>query len=103
MDYSTSFKVIGDGTVKCATPGTAVQLNATSTPCRKVRVTAFAENAGRITVGSSTTLATANAARGRGLNPGESETFPVNDVNLLYMDALNANDGLSYEYYRTDN
>lgn len=101
MDTQTSFEVVGDGTVKSATPGTAVQLSATSIGCRRVEVTAFAENQGRITVGASTTVATANAARGRALAPGESCTFYVRDVSLLYMDALNANDGLSYAFYKT--
>lgn len=101
MDTTATFKIIADGTAKVVTPGTAVQLAATSTPCRHVEVSAFQENAGVLVIGSSTALATAGSRRGRNLAPGETVIIPVNDVSLLYIDALTANDGISYVYYRT--
>lgn len=101
MDTQASFKVVLDGTAKVTTPATAVQLSATSIGCRRVEVHAFQENVGLVTVGASTTLATAGARRGRALAPGEVATFYVQDVNLLYIDALNANDGVSYVAYKT--
>lgn len=100
MDTETSFAMIGDGTVKTTTPGTAVQLSATSIGCRRVEVSAFPENVGAVQVGGSTVLAAANGKRGRTLAPGESYTFHVKDVSMLYMDSLNANDGLSYVYFK---
>ena len=100
MDTNASFKVIGDGTAKVATPGTAVQLTATSTPCRFVEVTAFSENVGVLSLGSSTTLATAGARRGRELAPGQMITVRIEDVSSLYIDGLNANDGVAYAYYK---
>lgn len=103
-DTEASFNTIVDGTVKCVTPGTAVQFNAgASLGCRRVIVTAFAENVGRVCVGSSTVLASTNGARGRALASGESETFNIKDVSSLYLDALNANDGVSWLVLKGDN
>lgn len=96
MDTASNFKVIVDGTAKIVTPGTAVQVSATSIAVREVHVSAFAENAGLVVVGSSTVLATAGSRRGRHLAPGETVVLRVADVNMLYIDALNANDGISY-------
>lgn len=103
MDTQASFNTVGDGTAKCVTPATAVQLSASSITCRRVEVSAFSENAGLIVVGGSTVLATAGSRRGLTLAPGETKTFYVRDVSLLYLDALNANDGLSYVYYKGSN
>lgn len=101
MDYIASYKVIGDDTAKCATPGTAVNLaGGTATGCHFVDVSAFPENQGAVQLGASTVLATANGKRGRTLSPGETVRMPVKDVSMLYMDALNANDGVSYVYYK---
>jgi len=101
MDTHASYKVLGDGTAKVATPGTAVQLTSSSTPCREVHVSAFSENAGVLVVGGSTVVATAGSRRGRTLAPGETVVLNVADVNLLWIDALNANDGVSYAYLKT--
>lgn len=101
MDTQASFKTIVDGTAKVAVAATAVQVSAASIPCRRVEVTAFSENAGVVVVGASTVLATAGSRRGRSLAPGESVILPVQDVNMLYIDALNANDGISYVAFKT--
>lgn len=101
MDTQASFKVMGDGSAKVATPGTAIQLSSASLGCREVHVSAFAENVGLVVVGSSTVLATAGSRRGRNLAPGETVILRVQDLNLLWIDALNANDGVSYAYFKT--
>lgn len=96
MDTHANYRLVADGTVANAVPGTAVQLSATSIPSRVVLVTALAENQGPITIGASTTKATAGAGRGVQLAAGQTYEFHVSDVSLLWMDAQHAADAVSF-------
>lgn len=59
----------------------ATQLIAGSTPCRAVTVTSLAANAAPIRVGGATVAVN----RGAEINPGDSITLGVNNVNLVYV------------------
>ena len=101
MAYTTHeepYNQIGDGRKVVAVPGTAVQLSATSVKCQKVEITALF-NTNAVSVGGSTTLATAGSERGKILYPGDSETFYVDNLTKLYVDALTAGNGITFVYY----
>lgn len=100
-DTQANYKVVMDGTVASVTPGTAVQFNGgTSLGCRKVLVTALPGNVGVVAVGASTVKATAGVTRGVPLAPGASIELSVADVSLLYMDAINAADAVSWMLFK---
>ena len=102
MAYTTHeepYNQIGDGRKVVAVPGTAVQLSATSVKCQKVVVSALSTNTNLVTIGSSTTLATAGSERGKILYAGDSETFYVDNLTKLYVDALTAGNGIVFVYY----
>lgn len=80
------------------TPGTAVALVATSTPCREVMVTALITNSSYVAIGGSAVLCTAGSEKGVFLAPGQGAVLSVNNVALLYLDALVAGEGVSFNY-----
>lgn len=102
MAYTTHeepYVQIGDGRKVVATPGTAVQLSATSTKCQKVEITSIPTNTNTVSVGGSTTLATAGSERGKILFTGDSITIFVDNLTKIYIDALVAGNGVTYIYY----
>lgn len=81
--------------VTVPTPGTRVQLSATSIPCRSVYIIANkpgGPNSGNIYVGGSGVT----SANGMVWVPNFADWFPVDDVSLLYIDADVANDGVCW-------
>lgn len=99
MDKQYSFKKLGDGTKEVTTAGTAVQLSATSVKCREVTITSEIENTDTIVVGGSTVDATAGVRRGVPIEPGQSVTIRVTDLNMLYLDALVSGESISFIYF----
>lgn len=85
---------VGDGTATVVTAGTRVQLSVTSVPCSRVIVVGNSANVGKIWLGGAT-IAT---ARGRPLNQEQSEVLRVRNLNLVYIDADNSNDGVTFAY-----
>ena len=101
MAYTTHeepYNQIGDGRQVVAVPGTAVQLSATSVKCQKVEITALF-NTNAVSVGGSTTLATAGSERGKILMAQDSITIFVDNLTKIYIDALVAGEGVTYIYY----
>jgi len=72
--------------------GTAVQLTSTSTPCHKCTVRAKHDNLDLVYVGA----VGVTALTGFALSPGQEYTALVNDVNLLYVIAIQNGDGVSW-------
>jgi len=103
MAYSTNeqpFNQMGDGRQVVAEAGTRVQLSSTSTKVSKVVVSAIPTNANYITVGGSTVVAAAGTETGKVLYPGDSETFFVDNLTKIYIDAVVSGNGCTYIYYR---
>lgn len=85
---------VGDGNVIVNTAGTAVQLSATSIPCKRVIVHAVT---GHIAIGGSDVVYDENNRKGRWLAKTQEREFLINNVNLLYVDA--AKDGTLVSYF----
>lgn len=88
-----------DGSKDVAVAGTAVPLSATSVPIGRVIVTAKEGNTGVVVVGASTVVALAANRRGTPLTPLTSVDLTVNNLNKVYIDAENANDGVTFTYF----
>ncbi|MFE7082565.1 hypothetical protein [Priestia megaterium] len=96
-----SYKPLGDpragssslsGKVKAVTTaGTKAQLD--DIPCREVTVIAKKGNTGSIYVGGSDVSSTVFGVE---LKANEAFTFPVNNANLIYINASVSGEGVSY-------
>ena len=78
------------------TPGTAVQLDNHS--CKRCIVQALGDNTNPIEIGDSNVVATEATQRGLRLQPGQAQPFNISNTNLLYIDALTADEGVSVIY-----
>lgn len=90
------------GNASIATPNTAVQLKASSTPARKVRVKAWAGNAGIIYVGGAGVTASTHATTGGiPLSAGEAIDLPLGEagnLDAVYVNATAAGYGVQFAY-----
>jgi hypothetical protein len=91
-DVATS---LTDGRKTVTTPATPVVLGA-STPCKWVQATALTSNTDQVNVGGSGVLATAGSSKGTPLAAGQSTTLPVSNLNLVFVDARVAGEGVSF-------
>lgn len=90
-------RTIGDGRKLVTTAGTRVALGG-DVPCRRVHITALVGNTGTVVVGSSTVVASAATRQGVPLMPLSSITLEVKNLNLVYLDSEQNNEGVSYLY-----
>ncbi len=101
--YSTgigkAYEKIVDGNTTITTSGTPVRITATSTPIPGAWVGGDENNSGLIYVGTSTVDGVAGQQRGIAIEPaGNSIFIPVNNLNLLYVDASANGDIASWAY-----
>lgn len=99
--YTThSITGIADGKKTITTAGTAETLVASSTPCKRVTIQAYASNAQRVAIGGSTVDASATAGTGRGivLAPDESFSLDIDDLVDIYLDVLGNGEGVRFTY-----
>lgn len=87
---------VGDGRQTVTTAGTRVQLSASSVPCKKVTICAETDNTDFIVVGGATVVAALATRRGIPLNPGDTITLEVSNLNLVYLDSLVSTEGCSF-------
>lgn len=93
MSYYTTgigamYGKIVSGTTTVITSGTAVRITSTSTPCGGVWVSGDVGNSGVIYVGDSSVSGVSGSCQGIACEPaGNSIFIPVNNLNLLYVDA----------------
>ena len=95
---STIGQGIGDGRQTVTTPGTRVQLSATSVVCKKIDIVAELDNTDVVVVGGSTCVAALATRRGVPLMPGDVLTVEISNLNLIYIDAVIATEGVTYAY-----
>ena len=88
---------VGDGRKTVTTPGTAVAL-AASTPVKEVTCSAELDNTDVVVVGGSTVIAALATRRGTPLYPGDSITLVVDDLAIVYIDAVVATEGVTFTY-----
>lgn len=91
------FTGIGDGRTTVASAGTRVALS-TSTVVKEVTITAETDNTGTIVVGGTSCIAALSTRRGTPLDAGDSITFSISNLNLVYLDATVNGDGVTYSY-----
>lgn len=93
MSYYTTgigamYGKIVSGTTTVITSGTAVRITSTSTPCGGVWVSGDVGNSSVIYVGDSSVSGVSGSCQGIACEPaGNSIFIPVNNLNLLYVDA----------------
>lgn len=86
-----------EGSKDVAVPATPVQLSATSIRCSAVVITARPGNTGSIAYGQTNAVrATVGAEVGALLAPGTSVTYPIWDVQEIWIDAAIAGNGVSF-------
>ena len=92
----------GDGRRVTAAAGTALQLSATSVPCRRVTIQSETDNTGRIVVGLTSDIVATEGATSRGVilpNGGDSVDVYINNLDKVYIDSTVTGDGVNYVYY----
>ncbi|MDE2233278.1 MAG: hypothetical protein KGJ90_04075 [Patescibacteria group bacterium] len=106
-----SFNVLGwvavsltSGNKANSSTSSPVALVSTSTPCRAVEITAFADNTDTVAIGDSGAVAEpttggSKAGKGTQLAKGTIHTFYIQDASLLYLAVGTANDAVSYNIY----
>lgn len=87
---------IKDGRAVVTTPGSRVQISAVPYAIKEVTLTALAGNAGTVVIGGNTVVASLATRTGTPLNKDDSCTIEIDDLSDVYMDATNANDGVSF-------
>lgn len=92
-----TYRTLVTGNKTVTTGGTIVQLSTTSVVCKRVDIVALFGNAGTIYVGDVNVLASTKV--GMPLTQGSSYTAYVNDLSLIYVDATNNGDKVSFVYY----
>jgi hypothetical protein len=88
--------VFGSGNAKVTTPGTKVQLP--DQPCAEVTITANEGNVNTITIGGSNVVGALATRVGTPLGSSSSYTIRIDNLNKIYLDAVTANDGITYTY-----
>lgn len=95
--YEQPAATLEAGNTVVTAAGTPVQLTSTSTPCAWVKITAAPNNGGNITVGDEDNVdATSDAEAGVTLDAGVTETFYVQNANVLWLDTTNSGDEVGY-------
>lgn len=101
MDKQYTYSKLATGTqaVAVAVAGTEERLTSSSTTCRMVLIQAYPANVGNVVIGDSSIVATAGSERGIVLVPGATVELRIKDLTDVYVDAANANDGVSFTYF----
>lgn len=98
MSVSSAGSIV-TGTVTVTTAGTAVQITAASTPCKGVWVSGDTVAGVLLSVGDSGVVANVSGQKGIIVIPGNNPVFiPVNNLNLLWVDAATNGGKLAYAY-----
>jgi hypothetical protein len=90
---------IGHGVATVTAAGTDEQITSTSTPCKKVDLTAQTDNTGYIAVGGEGVDATEATGTGVYLSAGDTYCIEIDDLSDVYIDATVSGDGVRYTYF----
>lgn len=104
-DADAAVHLVTDSTLLTATGAQVVaagpvrtKLLASATPCLRITVKAFADNADTLYVGlTGVTANTNNTTGGFQLSPGEAFTFGIDDVSKVYIHGT-VGEGASFAY-----
>ena len=90
---------ITSGRKTVGTAGTRETLVASSTRARRVEITAETDNTGVVVVGGSTVVAAQASRVGTPLNPGDTMTIEIDDLQKIYLDSTVSGDGVTYNFF----
>lgn len=90
-------ETLNEGFKNVTVAGTQVALVASSTPASRVLIQAKLTNAGNVFIGNASVPNTSNG--GIGLTPGSFIQLDVLNLNVIYVNAANNNDGVTYIYW----
>lgn len=96
--FPTTLPNVKDGRQVVTTAGTAVQLAASSTQCKRLTIMALIANTDYVCVGSSTVVASASTRRGIPLSGGMSITLDVDNLEDIWIDSVVSGEGVSFIY-----
>lgn len=94
---ASGFGTVGDGRKTVTTAGTAEQFS--SQACKKVVITAETSNTNIVVIGGSGVVASEGTRQGHPLNPYQSVTFEVSNLDLLYIDSITDGEGVTFIYF----
>ena len=83
------------GAKTVTTAGTAVQLAASATACKRIIMTAEDDNTGKIYYGGSSV----SSSLGDYLFAAQKVTIEIDDVSKVYIDADQDTDGVKFTYF----
>lgn len=87
-----------DGRKTSSTPGIAVALVASATPCKWVAMTALPTNTDLVWVGGATVLGTVGSEKGTPLEATESATIPIDDAAKVFLDPIVSGEGVTFTF-----
>ena len=90
---------ITSGRRTVTTAGSAVPVAASVTRIRRVEITAETDNTGVIVVGGVGVVAAQATRQGTPLNPGDTMTIEIDDLNKVYIDTTVNGDGVTFNYF----
>jgi len=93
------YRNMASGNVTVATAGTKVALANTSTQVKRLDITANYTNTDMVTIGGSGVVGAASGRKGVPIAPGNTYTFYVTDLALVYVDSVVNGEGASYNYF----
>lgn len=93
---SEGYRVLSSDSVTVTTAGDPVQLSATPSEAKRLDITADYSNSDMIVIGGSGVVGPAMGRKGVPLAPGNTYTFYITDLSLVWVDA--AVDGQSATY-----
>lgn len=90
------YRTLESDSVTVTTAGTPVQLSATSSQAKRLDITADYNNSDMIVIGGSGVVGPVVGRKGVPLAPGNTYTFYITDLSLVWVDA--AADGQTATY-----
>lgn len=92
------YRYLVSGNATVVTAGTPVQLSNTPQQAKRLDVTANYNNSDMVVVGGSGVVGAAVGRKGVPIAPGNTYTFTITDVSLVWIDAVSNGDGVSFNY-----
>lgn len=94
------YSTVVSGRKSSSSPGTAVAIVGSSTPCKKVSISVPTGNTStQVAVGDSTVLATPGSERGQILIVGASTDIYISDAVNIYVDVGTSGDAITFNIF----
>lgn len=94
-----TYRNMASGNKSVTTAGTRVQLISTATQAKRLDITANIGNTDVVTIGDSTVVGAQSGRKGVPIGNGNTYTFGITDLSLIYIDSISNGDGVSFNYF----